>query len=67
MLEYLRDIVEDTNMNKEAMIVYQEIGKMYQEQKEYWMAIKAFKRMLQIAWFDNDQKSETKAYEFLAL
>ena len=31
MLEYLRDIVEDTNMNKEAMIVYQEIGKMYQE------------------------------------
>ena len=31
------------------------------------MALKAFKRMLQIAWFENDQINETKAYEFIAL
>ena len=29
MLEYLRDIVEDTNNNAEAITVYKEIGKMY--------------------------------------
>ena len=29
ILEYLRDIVEDTNNNAEAIIVYREIGKMY--------------------------------------
>ena len=67
VLDFLRDLVEDTNLNKEAIIVYQEMGKMYQEQKEYLMAIKAFKRMLQIAWVENDQNSETKAYEYLAL
>lgn len=46
VLEYLRDLAEDTNNNKEAMIVYEEMGKMYQEMKEYKMAIKAFKFML---------------------
>ena len=31
LLNYLRDMVEDTNLNKEAIIVYRELGKMYQE------------------------------------
>ena len=35
ILEYLRDLVEDTNNNKEAIIVYEEMGKVYQEEKEY--------------------------------
>lgn len=30
-------------------------------------AIRAFKRMLQIAWSENDHIMETKAYEYLAL
>lgn len=46
MLEYLRDLVEDTNNNKEAILVYQEFGRLYQDQKEYQMSIFAFKRML---------------------
>ena len=46
MLTYLRDLVEDTNNNKEAILVYEQLGKMYQEDKEYKMAIIAFKRML---------------------
>ena len=46
VLEYLRDLVEDTNNNKEAILVYEQLGKMYQEDKEYKMAIIAFKRML---------------------
>ena len=54
MLAYLRDLVEDTNNNKEAILCYDEIGKLYQEQKEYKMGIFAFKRMLQIAWQEND-------------
>ncbi len=29
VLNFLRDLVEDTNLNKEAIIVYQEMGKMY--------------------------------------
>ena len=66
MLGYLRDLVEDTNNNKEAILVYDEIGKLYQEQKEYKMGIFAFKRMLQIAWMVNDQDYEIKAYESLA-
>ena len=45
-LEYLRDVVEDTNNNAEAIQVYTELGKVYQEEKEYKMALKAFKRML---------------------
>ena len=46
LLEYIRDLVEDTNNNKEAIIVYEEMGKVYQQDKEYWTAIRAFKRML---------------------
>ena len=67
MLTYLRDLVEDTNNNKEAILVYEQLGKMYQEDKEYKMAIIAFKRMLQAAWVESDQHYETKAYEYLAL
>ena len=67
VLEYLRDLVEDTNNNEEAILVYEQIGKMYQEDKEYNMAITAFKRMLQLAYVQSDQHYETKAYEYLAL
>ena len=28
VLEYLRDFVEDTNLNKEAILVYEEIGRI---------------------------------------
>ena len=54
ILEYLRDLVEDTNNNKEAILVYEEIGKLMQEKKEYALAILAFKKMLQIAWQEDD-------------
>ena len=67
VLDYMRDLVEDTNNNKEAILVYQEMGKMYQQMKEYKLAIIAFKFMLQIAWTENDQNYETLAYEYLAL
>lgn len=40
---------------------------MYQDDKEYEDAIRAFKRMLQIAWTENDQHFETRAYEYIAL
>ena len=46
VLEFMRDLTEDTNNNREAMLVYYEMGKMYQEMKEYRMAIRAFKFML---------------------
>lgn len=46
VLDYLRDFVEDTNLNKEAILVYEEIGRINQEDKDYHMALKAFKRML---------------------
>ena len=29
VLAYLRDLVEDTNNNKEAILVYEEMGKIY--------------------------------------
>ena len=46
ILYFLRDLVEDTNNNAEAIIVYEEMGKIYQEIKEYPLAIKCFKIML---------------------
>ena len=46
ILTYLRDLVEETNNNKEAISIYEEIGKIKQEQKDYQKAILAFKRML---------------------
>ena len=46
VMGYLRDVVEDTNNNKEAILVYEQLGKMYQDKKEYTVAIIAFKRML---------------------
>ena len=66
-LYFLKDLVEDTNNNQEAILVYEQIGKMNQDDKEYVDAIRAFKRMLQIAWSEHDQHYETKAYEYLAL
>ena len=35
VLTYLRDLVEDTNNNKEAILVYEEMGKIYQEKRDY--------------------------------
>ena len=54
VLDFMRDLTEDTNNNREAMMVYYEMGKMFQEMKEYRSAIRAFKFMLQIAWTVND-------------
>ena len=46
VMVYLRDVAEDTNNNKEAILVYEQLGKMYQDTKEHKVAIIAFKRML---------------------
>jgi len=54
ILEYLRDLAEDTNNNKEVIRVYEAMGKLNQDKKEYQEAILAFKRMLQVAWVEND-------------
>ena len=29
VLVYLRDLVEETNLNREAILIYEEIGKVY--------------------------------------
>ena len=60
---YLRDLAEETNNNGESILIYQKLGKMYQEKKDYNVAIIAFKRMLQISWIESDTHHETKAYE----
>ena len=67
ILVYLRDLVEETNNNREAILIYEEIGKIYQEQKYYSKSILAFKKMLQISWLENDANSETRSYDHLAL
>ena len=54
VLDNLKHLVEETNNNQEAILVYEQIGRMYQQDKEYMEAIRAFKRMLQIAWCEND-------------
>mgnify|MGYP003887237185 CR=1 FL=1 len=54
LLEMLKHLVEDTNNNKEAILIYEQIGKKYQDDKNYEDALRAFKRMLQIAWTEND-------------
>jgi len=63
LIEFVRDVVEETNNYREALALYEHIGKMYQEKKQYQIAKLAFRKMLQIAWFENDTTAEIKAYQ----
>ncbi len=65
--EFLRDICEDTQNNSISMDVYESLGKLLQESGEYEKAIVCFKKLLQIAWAENDMLMETKAYECLSI
>ena len=45
------------------MIIYKQLGYLYRIQKEHMKAASCFKKMLQLAWFNGDQKSELEAYD----
>ena len=49
------------------MKIYESLGKLLQEQGEYEKAIVCFKKLLQIAWFEDNMNMETRAYECLSL
>ena len=49
------------------MEIYESLGKLLQEQGEYEKAIVCFKKLLQIAWFEDNMNMETRAYECLSL
>ena len=65
--EFLRDLTEDTQQNSVAMDVYLQLGKLLQEHGEYEKAIVCFKKLLQIAWYEDNMLMETRAYECLSL
>ena len=65
--EFLRDLTEDTQNNEFSMEVYESLGKLLQEETEYEQAIVCFKKLLQLAWFENNMLMETRAYECLSL
>lgn len=46
VLQYLRDLAEETNNNREVILVYESMGRLYQDMKEYSYAISCFKKML---------------------
>ena len=49
------------------MDVYISLGKLLQESGEHEKAIVCFKKLLQIAWAENDMLMETRAYECLSI
>ena len=49
------------------MEIYESLGKLLQEQGEYEKAIVCFKKLLQIAWVEDNMLMETRAYELLSL
>ena len=65
--EFLRDVTEDTQNNSISMDIYESLGKLLQDNGEYEKAIVCFKKLLQIAWAENDMLMETKAYECLSI
>ena len=46
LIAFVRDLVEETNNYQEAILVYEQFGKMYQRKKQYQVALMAFKKML---------------------
>lgn len=63
----MRDAAEDAGLKKSEMRAYQKMGNVLQAQGEYKYAILAFKRMLQIAWSDEDYLYEMAAYQEIGM
>ena len=61
-MEFLRDLTEDTGNSIQAIQVYYQLGKLFEYFKEYDKAVLMFKKILQIAWFENLQAEEILAY-----
>ena len=49
------------------MYAYKQIGYCYQQIKEYELALKCFKKQLQIAWHINSHEGEMSAFDNLAI
>ena len=60
--EFLRDLAEDTQNNDVSMDAYESLGKLLQERGDNDQAIVCFKKMLQLAWAEDDMQMETRAY-----
>lgn len=51
---------------KHKMHVYHQLGYCYSITKQLEKAIESFKKMLQIAWYENDESCEKEAYHHLS-
>lgn len=63
----MRDVAEDIGEKEVEMKAYRLLGKTLQNQTEHERAIFVLKRLLQVAWFQNNLNYEMKAYEMIGL
>ena len=49
-------------MLRHKMVIYKQLGYVYRLLQEHLKATNAFKRFLQLAWFNEDMYSEMEAY-----
>jgi len=65
--KHLRNIVESYGENNLKFHIYTEMGLCYQQMKEYKKAIRAFKKLLEVAWKTNNKQEETKAFDYIGI
>lgn len=63
----LRDAAQEDKDYESKMYAYQQLGKCYQQLKDYQKAILCFKKQLQLAWLVESIEGEMNAYDNLAL
>ncbi len=48
-------------------MAYRNMGKCYQEMKNFKCAVRSYKKLLEIAWDTNDFEAEINAYEGMSI
>lgn len=63
----VKAICEDFQRYKEKMFIYEQLGYTYRQMNDNENAVKTFKKLLQLAWQEQDILYEMTAYDNLAL
>lgn len=67
LFKKLKKDCEYEHSYKEKIICYQRIGRIQRAKRNYAEAVRAFKKMMSLAWMERDTTLEAKAYEELAV
>lgn len=65
--QVLKNLSEQTQNYESKMYAYKQLGSCYKLVKQYHLALVNFKKLLQLAWSENNTEWELKAYDFIGL